>query len=258
MSFSTLRYFQCKMHRMMRQVTRAAYLECKSYMTSSKVISLLVNIMVVETVASVGSVRVTSCSLGVVQLISSPSDILGHVRCTDDTGVVTVQPQTVTILARLESFLSSWKFTLDASSEGGQGLWENMPSAHEHHPRFAVSSMGRFDFLALAERDKKRIRPAPLTQLFLYRLPSHTELRRKLAESIKAAELRSEPVKRSVHPTTSTSYRSSKFVVPRMPLCLTTIQGDVVDLKFSAVNDETCTVSASTVDTTRTWEIQDR
>jgi hypothetical protein len=79
--------------------------------------------------------------------------VLGHVRTTSQqNGLTTAQPHQTMILARLESFLSSWKYTLEATPDGGLGLWENMPSAHEHHPRFVLTSSGTFNFLGLAER----------------------------------------------------------------------------------------------------------
>lgn len=182
--------------------------------------------------------------------------ILFHVHATTSSHnlpAMTAQPNTVTILARLESFLSSWKFTLDASSERGLGLWENMPSAHEHHPRFAITSEGGFDLLALAERDKKRIRPARLTQIFLYRLPNRSQCRSKIAAQKHLGE------QSHMDHTNDTARAGSKehFVVPRMPLCLTTLQNDVNELEFTRVDRQTCALSASTVETTRTWIIRD-
>ncbi|KAF2208860.1 hypothetical protein CERZMDRAFT_118692 [Cercospora zeae-maydis SCOH1-5] len=187
--------------------------------------------------------------------------VLGHVQSTtaQNLGITTTQPETVCILARLESYLSSWKYTLEASTEEGLGMWENMPSAHEHHPRFAITSGGRFDLLALAERDKKRIRPAPLTQLFLYRIPARSQLRSMLAvhKRAYAAKVVSSDTVNCRGAETGKSKRTF-FDVPRIPRCLTTVENDVTELEFSVIDGETCALSASTKATTRTWRIHER
>lgn len=192
--------------------------------------------------------------------------MLGHVKTSvhHNTTALTAEPANVTMLARLESFLSSWDFTLEALSERGIGLWENMPSAHEHHPRFAISPQG--NFLALAERDKKRIRPAPLTQLFVYRIPTEQELRATLARHEAGRKGRwstlsnfldkLEAPKEGPERQTTSSVSSPKYTVPRVPLCLSTLQGDINDLKFSRVDESTFSISAATVETTRTWLLQ--
>lgn len=176
---------------------------------------------------------------------------LGHVETTSP-GV----PGSVTELSRLESFLSSWNFTINAPSDDhGLGLWENMPSAHEHHPRYALSEKG--DFLALAERDKKRIRPCPLTQLFVYRLPTESELRKKLSQR-PAKKSGNEGLAAAQTPGEAANMpRSCKYTVPRIPLCLSTIIGDVTALSFSSADEETCAISAATHESTRTWLLQD-
>lgn len=195
--------------------------------------------------------------------------ILGHAKTSvpHNTTALAAESGNVTVLARLESFLSSWDFTLEALSEGGIGLWENMPSAHEHHPRFARSSHG--DFLALAERDKKRIRPAPLTQLFIYRIPSERELREALARHEAERKgrwatlanfldkLESQKHEAERPPPNCTAQPSTKYTVPRVPVCLSTLQGDITDLQFSRVDESTVSISAATVETTRTWLLQD-
>ncbi|KXS94468.1 hypothetical protein AC578_4503 [Pseudocercospora eumusae] len=179
---------------------------------------------------------------------------LGHVETTRP-GV----PGSVTELSRLESFLSSWNFTINAASnDHGLGLWENMPSAHEHHPRYALSEKG--GFLALAERDKKRIRPCPLTQLFVYRLPSESELRKNLLGQRAAGKSGNDGLATAQSPGDAEAAnmpRSCKFTVPRIPLCLTTIIGDVTALSFSSADEATCALSAATQDSTRTWLLQD-
>lgn len=191
--------------------------------------------------------------------------VLGHVKTSipHNTCTRTVEPGSVSVLARLESFLSAWNHILEAKSDDGMGLWENMPSAHEHHPRFAMASNG--DFLALAERDKKRIRPAPLTQIFVYRLPTEEHMRGTLAQKEVESKGRVSSVdsfldkleNQSVKTESSKLVSKPKHNVARIPLCLTTMQGDVVDLKVQLVNDQTCSVSASTAETTMNWMLQD-
>ncbi|KAM3419311.1 hypothetical protein BST61_g5246 [Cercospora zeina] len=187
--------------------------------------------------------------------------VLGHVQSTtaQTLGIMTTQPETVCILARLESYLSSWKYTLEASTEEGLGMWENMPSAHEHHPRFAVTSGGGCDLLALAERDKKRIRPAPLTQLFLYRIPDRSQLRSMLKahkQTYAGKAVSSDNV--DWRGAEAGESKKTFFDVPRIPLCLTTVENDVTKLEFSIIDGKTCALSASTKATTRTWRIQER
>lgn len=192
--------------------------------------------------------------------------ILGHVRCSVPTTsmALTAEPASVTILARLESFLSSWDFTLDSSSERGLGLWENMPSAHEHHPKFAMTSDS--SFLALAERDKKRIRPAPLTQLFVYRLPTELEMQNTLAEKEAERKVtwaalagfmdRLESQGKADQRKEQLAQRR-QYTIPRIPLCLSTIQGDITEMTFHSMDKLTCSLRAMTEETTRTWHLQE-
>lgn len=195
--------------------------------------------------------------------------VLGHVQMSTphNTNAMRVEPGSVTVLARLESFLSAWKYMLEAGSEEDMGLWENMPSAHEHHPRFAMDPKG--NFIALAERDKKRIRPAPLTQLFVYRLPTKEQLYETLSQS------KPQPISQlprvdsfldmlegkvsqvTPEPRTSEPESQPKHTVARIPLCLTTLQGDVMDLKCQPINEQKCLISASTAETTMTWMLED-
>ncbi|EME49726.1 hypothetical protein DOTSEDRAFT_68487 [Dothistroma septosporum NZE10] len=197
--------------------------------------------------------------------------ILGHVKTSllDNTEVLAAESRTVTVVARLESYLSSWDFTLEASSESGMGLWENMPSAHEHHPRFAISPEN--GFLALAERDKKRIRPAPLTQLFVYRIPCLEQISKIIAARTDAMVRTRSPTKSTLldrleakHQNVEQTAVSPKMLspkpewtVPRIPLCLSTMQGDVTDMTFNPINSSTTSISVATVETTRTWALHD-
>ncbi|KAK4634392.1 hypothetical protein CLAFUW4_00675 [Fulvia fulva] len=187
--------------------------------------------------------------------------ILGHVKTSvlDNTEVLAAESRTVTVLARLESYLSSWDFTLEASFDCGVGIWENMPSAHEHHPRFTISADN--SFLALAERDKKRIRPAPLTQLFVYRLPqlSAASMARVTPDGqdrwvVKCESLgKLESEQKGIVEQAAVVSKKMKWTIPRIPLCLSTLQGDVTDLAFTTIDRRTSSISATTVETTRTW-----
>lgn len=195
--------------------------------------------------------------------------IFGHVRTSvpHNTNALKVEPASVTVLARLESFLSAWSHMLEANSDDGMGLWENMPSAHEHHPTFAMPSNG--NFLAVAERDKKRIRPAPLTQLFVYRLPTKQQLLNTLSQGQAETKsqlprvdsflnnLENQASEASPQPRSAELESAPKHNVARIPLCLTTLQGEVMDLKVRPVDDHKCSISASTAETTMAWTLED-
>ncbi|KAI6838565.1 hypothetical protein KC340_g3630 [Hortaea werneckii] len=164
---------------------------------------------------------------------------------------LTVQPTTVTLLARLESFLSAWDYFLngtsdDAGSTGtaagsaGMGRWENMPSCHEHHPSYALSPDMRL--LVLAERDKKRIRPVQLSQLFVYQLPGEAELGRRLRgvwkdgsqqqEGEEEVGEEDEEMDAGDEVSSEREVQGKKHTVAPIPLCLSTIQGAVNELRL--------------------------
>ena len=184
--------------------------------------------------------------------------VLGYVRCSDinNTRPTTVEPESLTVLARLESFLSAWDYTLNGANESGLGLWENMPSAHEHHPSFRLSPDGTM--LVLAERDKKRVRVMTTTQLFAYRLPSQRSLMRMLMkreESGKWASLNTfldklEHQQSSDGDVTMVDRQSEgKHTVGRIPICLSTVRGAVTELRFDEVEStrgEEIVLSATT------------
>jgi hypothetical protein len=210
--------------------------------------------------------------------------VLGHVRTSvpHSTPAMTAEPESVTILTRLESFLSSWDYTLNCSagSDNSLGLWENMPSAHEHHPAFTMSPDG--SLLVLAEKDKKQTRPLPLTQIFVYRLPSIQAMSATLAAKAeqksdkwsslasflsrmeaqtKAAGKRRISMKHddfeSIDATEKTEYR-----VGRVPVCLSTVQGALTSLKFQTVVQDQeegirHNLSVSTAQVTRNWNLLD-
>ncbi|KAI7240340.1 hypothetical protein KC330_g1316 [Hortaea werneckii] len=184
--------------------------------------------------------------------------VLAHVQCSTPSSTTTttdpssfsssspptVEPTTVTPLARLESFLSAWDYTLngtsDSGSSGGMGRWENMPSCHEHHPSYALSADMRL--LVLAERDKKRIRPVQLSQLFVYRLPGERRLGERLRRGQRwEVEERKDGVVAESLPSGAgdevlreweAKKGRKKHAVARVPLCLSTIQGAVNELRL--------------------------
>lgn len=197
--------------------------------------------------------------------------ILGHVRCSalctsTPCLPLSVEPESVVILSRLESFLSAWDYTLNGSSgDSGMGLWENMPSCHEHHPSYALSKDMRT--FVLAERDKKRIRPVPLSQLFVYRLPGVSRLRKSLQEEEQKRTVWRSPAASFLdrlegngrNAVTDKSARpEQKHSVGRIPLCLSTIQGVVYELKLDEVDTgespgNTIMLTASAAETSKRW-----
>lgn len=207
--------------------------------------------------------------------------VLGHFETSVplNAPALTAEPGNVTILAKLESFLSSWEYTLNSSgNDNGMGVWENMPSAHEHHSRFALSEDG--SLLALAERDKKSIRPTPLTQLFVYRLPGARKVQRMikqkesdnvgqwatLASFLDKLEQRSQRKKsisskqEDFEMTKPPKTFEVEHRVGRIPLCLSTIQGDVTEMMFVSKPDaepQAYTLSACTAEATKTWKLVD-
>ncbi|KXL48035.1 hypothetical protein M433DRAFT_3510 [Acidomyces richmondensis BFW] len=171
--------------------------------------------------------------------------ILGHVRCSTphNPEALTAEPQGVTILAKLQSFLSAWNYTLNGSNEGGRGLWENMPSAHEHHPCFALSPDSRM--LILGECDKKRVRPHPLTQIFAYRLPPEGTWLQTLKEQERLRTgnwaTRASWLAKLETGQDDSCHRQrpeKKHAIGRIPLCISTVQGAVLDMTFDVVTDK--------------------
>ncbi|KJY00895.1 hypothetical protein TI39_contig307g00006 [Zymoseptoria brevis] len=178
------------------------------------------------------------------------------------------------LLARLESFLSSWDYTLytAASEIGGMGLWENMPSAHEHDARFAVGmSKGEEEdgWLAVVEKDKKRIRPRALSQVFVYKVPARETLRRTIEQAerertrtVKEKFLERLEGQQDEEEEEEEQLKRVKYTVPRLPLCLTTLQGEVTQLSIqmddiSVDKERRAIVVASTAETTRTWVLHE-
>ncbi|KAK0947249.1 hypothetical protein LTR29_001204 [Friedmanniomyces endolithicus] len=195
--------------------------------------------------------------------------VLAEIRGSDtaaqheDMHHLTADPDGVTILARLESFLSAWSFTLNGKNENGVGLWENMPSAHEHHPMYALSPDSTM--LVVAERDQKVTRPVPLTQLFLYRLPGERRMVKRLEEQERRKRETWATLSRLVENPASAAASVGRareggngYRVARIPLCLTTIRGAVTELKFERATDMSSgafVVTACTADTVRRWTV---
>ena len=192
--------------------------------------------------------------------------VLGHVRSSRDHGgsAPCVDVGSVTILTRLESFLSAWSFTVHGVRDSSMGQREDMPSAHEHHPRFALSPNGLQ--LALVERDKKCIRPMPLAQLFMYRLPCEDRLLRTL----EASEAKGNPqvtalsfldaVERKDVVMDDTKSNRVVHTVSRIPICLSTTQGAVTSVRFDTTTDKgkaACALSMITADVTKTWTLSE-
>lgn len=206
--------------------------------------------------------------------------VLGHVRASipHNTTAPIVEPSSVTILAKLESFLSGWDFTLHClkNAETGFGLWETTPSAHEHHPSFALSP--QTDMLVLAERDKKRVRPSPLAQLYAYRLPSESQMRDKivsqlqqqregkwssLASFLDRLEASQGNRRRRIsmkHDDFEARIQKTEFKIGRIPICLGTIEGELTEMKFDedaawAGEGRQHVLSVATADASKRWEL---
>lgn len=218
--------------------------------------------------------------------------VLGHIRASipHNTTALKIEPGSATILAKLESFLSSWDYTLNctAGSDSSMGVWENMPSAHEHHPNFTLSPDRRL--LVLAEKDKKRVRPSPISQLFLYRLPSAESMTQTLLSqtrqrqgkwvslasfldrleaqqggrrrriSMKHDDFEAGSLERNIEG----DHRKGKkeYIIGRVPLCLGTTQGTLTSMKFedALLNSEEGQrqgLSVSTAEATRMWKLLD-
>ncbi|KAM0722946.1 hypothetical protein Q7P37_001144 [Cladosporium fusiforme] len=205
--------------------------------------------------------------------------ILGHVRTSapDNTTALVAEPSSVTVLSRLESFLSAWDYTLHClkNAETGFGLWENMPSAHEHHPSFALASQA--NLLILAENDKKRVRPTPLAQLYAYRIPTEAQMATTITTNIRQREGKWDSLatfldrleanqgerQRRIsmkHDDFEEQAAKPEFKTGHVPICLGTVEGKLTDMKFEhdAVTGDQGRKHIFTVatdDTTRTWEL---
>lgn len=205
--------------------------------------------------------------------------ILGHIRTSvlDNTKVLAAEPSSVTVLSRLESFLSAWDYTLHClkNARTGFGLWENMPSAHEHHPSFALAP--KANLLILAENDKKRVRPLPLAQLYAYRVPTEAQMTETIASKLRQKEGKWASLasflnrlegdqgerKRRIsmkHDDFEENTAKPDFKIGGVPICLGTVEGQLTDMRFEqdAVADaqgRKHVFTAATADTSKTWEL---
>lgn len=207
--------------------------------------------------------------------------ILGHIRTSqpDNKTALVAEPSSVTVLSRLESFLSAWDYTLHClkNASTGFGLWENMPSAHEHHPSFALAPHA--NLLVLAESDKKRVRPSPMAQLYAYRVPTEAQMTETIAvklrqregkwaslasfldrlEADQGAKQRRISMK---HDDFEERAPKPDFKTGRVPVSLGTIEGKLTDMKFeqdavAEAQGRKHVFTVSTADTSKTWELFD-
>ena len=189
--------------------------------------------------------------------------LIGHMECFTDpqTSALTAAHARITELATLESFLSSCDYALNELADTGMGGWDNMPCAHEHHPRFALAG----DLLVVAERDKKSVRPMPKwTQLFLYRVPSEHRLSGMLekVDSPEKDKPEASPGRQQARPVSSEveAVDEPKHSVARIPLCLGSVPGEVRDIGFARTsldNQPTYALKVMTEETTKAWNLVD-
>lgn len=197
--------------------------------------------------------------------------VYGHVRCSNPTeGLpLAVEPGSVTEIAKLESFLSAWEYMKDHFADGGMGGWEDMPSAHEHHPKFATSEGGDGNLLVVAEREKKHIRHVKWTQLFVFRIPS---LRRteeivragefgeqvrwkRLAQFLEGVE---EPADGLVRVGSwGAGEGKAEHVVARVPLAVGTMEGEASEIVFERDDDDAAVhdLTVATEQRRRRWRL---
>jgi hypothetical protein len=189
--------------------------------------------------------------------------IIGHMECSTDprTLALTGANARITELATLESFLSSCDYTSSGLADTGMGGWDNMPCAHEHHPRFALAG----DLLLVAEREKKSVRPMPKwTQLFLYRVPSEHRLSGML-EKVDPLENEKPEVSPEEQQARSASSQGEavdepKHSVVRIPLCLGSVPGEVRDIGFAKTsldNQPAYALKVTTEESTKAWNLVD-
>lgn len=198
--------------------------------------------------------------------------ILGYVKASvpHNGKGLTAEPGSMTVLSNLPSFLSSWESKPSSNADSGMGAWENMPSAHEHHPRFAMSL--EHSMLVLAEKDKKRVRPSAMHQIFTYRIPNEKTLDRSIKEAatkrtgacserenfLERLESRTKRQKIEEGAVTG-ELVETKYEVCRMPLCLATITGDITNIAFGnskqASAHRDVALEVATTDATRSWTL---
>lgn len=208
--------------------------------------------------------------------------VLGHIRTSTPHNAAgpVAEPSSVTILAKLESFLSAWDMTLHClkNASTGFGLWESMPSAHEHHPSFTLAPHA--NLLVLAESDKKRVRPSPLAQLYAYRLPTEAQMSEtiasqqqqrdgkwaSLASFLDRLEASQGERRRRIsmkHNDFEARVAPKKdFKVGRVPICLGSLDGELVEMRFEeeaqwAAEGRKHVLSVATAGMSRKWRLVD-
>lgn len=189
--------------------------------------------------------------------------LLGHMKCFTDprTLIFTAEHGSVTELASLESFLSSFDYASNKLFGTGMGGWDNMPCAHEHHSRFGLSG----DLLVVAERDKKSVRSLPnWTQLFVYRIPSQRVMSQML-ENVDAQRDKKPRVSAAQEagpsvPSEVEVIHAPTHTVARIPLCLGRVPGRIRDIqlvKTSLEKQPAYTLKVMTEEATRVWNLVD-
>ena len=203
--------------------------------------------------------------------------VLGHVRATapHNTTSPIAEPNSVSILAKLESFLSGWDYTLHClkNAETGFGLWETTPSAHEHHPSFALAPQA--NLLVLAERDKKCVRPSPLAQVYAYRVPTESQMIKSIAaqqqqregkwaslasflDKVEACQgQRKRRISMKHDDFEARLSPKTEFTIGRVPICLGTIEGDLTKMTFDEAvweaDGRKTVLSVETADASKKW-----
>lgn len=190
--------------------------------------------------------------------------IYGHVKCSQPAeGLpIAVEPGSITELARLESFLSVWDAVKD-KTDAGMGKWEDMPCAHEHHPKFALSEDG--GLLLLAEREKKHIRHVKWTQVFLYGIPSMRTVERLLREGEVRTQVRWKRLAKFMsgygedeHGSASVEGEQQKPLVARLPMSVGAFEGEATEVRFDAKGvpaEGTMGFVVATEEQQRSWQL---
>lgn len=185
--------------------------------------------------------------------------IYGHLRCSQPTESLprTAELNSITELAKLESFLSVWDY-IKGLSDPSMGSWDDMPSAHEHHPKFAISEDG--GMLLLAEREKKHIRHVKRTQLFLYQLPALRRVEGMIEDARLREAVRWKRLARFLDGADETTQdymgvEKRKHDVARLPLSSGTLEGEATEVHFESDGASAHRINVVTDETKRYWRL---
>lgn len=164
--------------------------------------------------------------------LQSGSYCLAYVPCSQIHGHVLTAERNVTILEHLPVHLS----------ENISHLWTEMPSAHVHHPHFALSSTN--SLLAMAESVSSAPKSQPASRVFLYRLPTSEKMMETIQSQKTSDELDS---------------NEEQYRVLRLPTSLGSISGKLLDFSFesSGIADSCPAISAVTDAGAMTWTLRD-